>query len=99
MDKFMIGGKEHDAVITYRVRRYFSENCKTEKLKAMSFEESEDVVLNAVLMCLIDKTAFKDIDALMDAMTNDEFKVLNTRFGNILNPDVEGKTEIEKKPA
>jgi hypothetical protein len=99
MDKFMIGGKEHDAVITYRVLRYFSENCKKEKLEAMSFEESEDIVLNAVLMCLVNKAEFKDRDALMDVMTNDEFKVLNTRFGNILNPDVEGKTEIEKKPA
>lgn len=114
MDKFTIGGKEYDAVVTYRVRRFFSEHSKKELIDKMSFEDLEDVVLDAILMCFVDKTLFspKAINAeatkeeiqsmrrelLMDALTNDEYRALDKMFGKILNPDVEGKTDAEKKP-
>lgn len=98
MEKFIIGGKEYDAIVTYRIRRFFSENCKKEILEKLSFEQSEDMVLDAILMSLVNKDAFKKRDELMDVLTNDEFNVFNKRFGEILNPEVEGKTEIEKKP-
>ena len=98
MEKFIIGGKEYDAIITYRVRRFFSENSKKELIDKMTFEDLENVVLDAILMCLVNKAAFASRDALMDVLTNDEYRNLDKKFGKILNPDVEGKTDAEKKP-
>jgi hypothetical protein len=66
-------------------------------LESMELSDREDVLLDAVLLSLEDKSFTKD--TLADALKNDEYLVLDKRFAAACFPNAqEGKTEIEKKP-
>ncbi|MFA5378146.1 MAG: hypothetical protein WC455_20505 [Dehalococcoidia bacterium] len=98
MEKFIIGGKEYDALVTYRVRRHWVKSCHKDAIANMTFESSDDLVLESIIMCLINKE-FTDKEQLYDILTDEEFKTIEAHFSTLLiNPNLEGKREIEKKP-
>jgi hypothetical protein len=96
MEKFIIGGKEYDAKITYRARRMLVDSINKKNIEEMELSDREDVLLEAILLSLNDKSFTKE--ALADALDNDEYLVLDKRFAAACFPQSqEGKTEIEKK--
>lgn len=97
MEKFIIGGKEYDAKITYRARRMIVDSISKKNIESMELSDREDVLLEAILLSLNDKSFTKD--TLTDALDNDEYLVIDKRFAAACFPQSqEGKTEIEKKP-
>ena len=101
---FIIGDKEYPATIKFKVRRYILGSNKDNKIsKDISIDQvwgrvllQQDTILEATLMCLNDKP-FKNKEALIDILSDDEFTALDKFFAELLFPKVEAKSEIEKK--
>jgi hypothetical protein len=98
MDKFIIGGKEYPVKINYRVRRLWVNSCNKDEIANMTFASSDDLVLDSIIMCLVNKD-FTDKEQFYDILSDEEFKKIEAYFSTLLkNPDLEGQKEIEKKP-
>lgn len=98
MSEFTIGKKKYDVKITYRVRRFLLSKLKSDIIENMTLEDNDDVVLKAILMSLPGKE-FATEEDLYDVLEDNEFKAFEAYFARMLrNPELEGKTDVEKKP-